>query len=338
MFVIYYIEFGTQIKEKLAFEKKKKKKKDYVQQVGMLFTLIGGAIVAVYIAKFLIFGWRQFLRPKQNLKQYGSWAVVTGGTDGIGKAYANELAKNGLNICIVARNQEKLTAACEEIEQKYQVQTANVKVDLATPTEQDWQTLELFFNSKDVGILINNAGLSYEHAEYLHLMDPERIDNIISINATTLTQLCRLAIGPMQTRKKGCIVNVSSGTGTFLSTCPMVEVYAATKNYVQHLSKSLADAYAGQGIKIQVISPAFVTTKMSKIRRTSLWTPNPQAYARAAVKHIGYESDSYPYWTHAIQAFVLQHVPRPVLAYAVTNMHKDLRRRAYKKKEQKKDS
>eukprot|EP01024_Parvocaulis_polyphysoides_P025503 TRINITY_DN2321_c0_g1_i1.p1 TRINITY_DN2321_c0_g1~~TRINITY_DN2321_c0_g1_i1.p1 ORF type:complete len:321 (+),score=32.54 TRINITY_DN2321_c0_g1_i1:46-963(+) len=304
-----------------------------------MLVLVGKIIVVAVVYRLFIYLYRHFLRPAVNVKKYGSWAVVTGSTDGIGKAFAFELAKLGMNLCLVSRTEEKLTAVCEEIEKKFkgEIQTAHITVDLTKPTQQDWEKLTLFFKSKEVGVLINNAGLSYEHAEYLHLMDPERIQNIISINMTSLTQLCRIAIDSMLPRKKGCVVNVSSGSGTFLSTCPMIEVYAASKLYVWHLSKSLADAYQDQGIKVQVISPSFVATKMSKIRRTSLWTPSPDAYAKAAVKHLGYESDSYPYWTHAFQAFVLQSIPRVILAPIVLSQHKSLRKRAYKKKEQKKD-
>eukprot|EP01026_Neomeris_dumetosa_P041343 TRINITY_DN34256_c0_g2_i3.p1 TRINITY_DN34256_c0_g2~~TRINITY_DN34256_c0_g2_i3.p1 ORF type:complete len:305 (-),score=26.55 TRINITY_DN34256_c0_g2_i3:217-1131(-) len=303
-----------------------------------MLSLIGGLVVGVYFSRFLLFIWRQFVRPPVDLKrQFGSWAVVTGSTDGIGKAYAYELAKRGLNLCLVSRTEEKLTVICEELEQKYSIQTSHITVDLTQPSQQDWEKLALFFTSKDVGLLINNAGLSYDHAEYLHHMEAERIKNIIEINNVSLTQLCRLALGAMEQRKKGCIVNISSGTATFLSTCPLVEVYAASKQYVQHISNSLADSYAAKGIKVQVQSPAFVATKMSKIRRTSLWTPSPEAYVKAAIRHIGYESDAIPYWTHALQGFVLQHVPRVVLAKVIFQMHADLRKRAYKKKEQKKE-
>eukprot|EP01023_Acetabularia_acetabulum_P003116 TRINITY_DN11331_c0_g2_i2.p2 TRINITY_DN11331_c0_g2~~TRINITY_DN11331_c0_g2_i2.p2 ORF type:complete len:305 (-),score=48.65 TRINITY_DN11331_c0_g2_i2:174-1088(-) len=303
-----------------------------------MWQLVAKAIVVAAFFKFFNFLYRHFLRPALELKKFGSWAVVTGSTDGIGKAYAFELAHKGLNICLVSRTQEKLLAVSEEIQnQNPDVQTACITVDLANPTQQDWEKLSLFFKSKDVGILINNAGMSYEHAEYLHIQDQERIENIISINMTTLTKLCRIAIDSMIPRKKGCIVNVSSGSATFLSTCPLVDVYAASKMYVWHLSKSLADSYEDQGIRIQVVSPAFVATKMSKIRRTSIWTPSPEAYAAAAVKHIGQESDSYPYWSHAFQAFVLSSIPRIFLAPIILSQHKDLRKRAYKKKEAKKD-
>jgi 17beta-estradiol 17-dehydrogenase / very-long-chain 3-oxoacyl-CoA reductase len=64
-----------------------------------------------------------------NLKKYGSWACVTGCTDGIGKAYAEALAKRGLNIVLISRTLEKLKEQAKIIEQKYNVKTKVISAD-----------------------------------------------------------------------------------------------------------------------------------------------------------------------------------------------------------------
>ena len=64
-----------------------------------------------------------------NLKKYGSWAIVTGCTDGIGKAYAEALAKKGLNIILISRTLAKLQDQAKVIEEKYKVQTRIIAVD-----------------------------------------------------------------------------------------------------------------------------------------------------------------------------------------------------------------
>ena len=63
--------------------------------------------------------YKYFLRPSKNLKKLGEWAVVTGATDGIGKAYAFKFAKKGLNIVIISRTKAKLDTVKDEIEEKY---------------------------------------------------------------------------------------------------------------------------------------------------------------------------------------------------------------------------
>jgi len=99
--------------------------------------LVGKIIVVAVVYRLFIYLYRHFLRPAVNIKKYGSWAVVTGSTDGIGKAFAFELAKLGMNLCLVSRTEEKLTAVCEEIEKKFkgEIQTAHITVDLTKPTQ-----------------------------------------------------------------------------------------------------------------------------------------------------------------------------------------------------------
>lgn len=66
---------------------------------------------------------------RKGLKKAGEWAIVTGATDGIGKAYANELARDGLNIMLISRNSEKLDAVASQIREAYNVKTKVVQCD-----------------------------------------------------------------------------------------------------------------------------------------------------------------------------------------------------------------
>ena len=64
-----------------------------------------------------------------NLKSYGAWAVVTGCTDGIGKAYVEQFAKRGLNIVLISRTLDKLNAQADELKRKYNIQTLVIAAD-----------------------------------------------------------------------------------------------------------------------------------------------------------------------------------------------------------------
>ncbi|VDP94973.1 unnamed protein product [Echinostoma caproni] len=66
---------------------------------------------------------------RHNLKKAGEWAIVTGATDGIGKAYAQELARDGLNIMLISRNMEKLESVAKEIQDAHNVKTKVVQCD-----------------------------------------------------------------------------------------------------------------------------------------------------------------------------------------------------------------
>ena len=82
---------------------------------------------------------RLLLFPVDRIKRYGGgWAVVTGGSDGIGLEFCNELARDGFNICIVGRNKDKINKVCEKLEKEFKVKTKMVIKDfkncLAKPT------------------------------------------------------------------------------------------------------------------------------------------------------------------------------------------------------------
>ena len=66
---------------------------------------------------------------KMNLKKFGSWAVVTGCTDGIGKAYAELLAKKGMNLVLISRSKDKLDEQAKQLQDKYSIQTKVISAD-----------------------------------------------------------------------------------------------------------------------------------------------------------------------------------------------------------------
>lgn len=92
---------------------------------------IGFICVCSALIKFLKWVWVMFLRtPKNLIKEYGSWAMITGFTDGIGKAMAFELASKGLNLLLVGRNPLKLEATSKEIRDGHDVEVKFVVIDM----------------------------------------------------------------------------------------------------------------------------------------------------------------------------------------------------------------
>ena len=108
--------------------------------------------------KYVFNYWRGILKPI-NLKKYGEWAVVTGGSDGIGKGYALELAKRGLNICIISRTESKLKSVCEEITKKHGCKAEYITFDFNEGDYQDlYKKLQSFTWFEKIGVLVNNVG------------------------------------------------------------------------------------------------------------------------------------------------------------------------------------
>ena len=104
------------------------------------------------------------------------------------------------------------------------------------------------------------------------------------------------------------------------------------------LDLQLAAEYASKGVHIQVQSPLYVTSKLSKIRRPNFSTPTPAGYAAAAVKAIGHDVSTSPYFSHMPQTYILGLLPSFLYNQILLGMHHSIRKRAYKKRDQKKDS
>lgn len=169
-------------------------------------------------------------RPPKNIKKYGSWALVTGSTYGIGKAFAFELAKKGLNLILVGRNPKKLEDVSSEIKSKFsKTQIKNVIFDLTGDLSEGIKKITEAIEGLDVGVLINNAGISYPYARFFHEVDDELLNNLIKVNVEATTKVTQAVLPAMLKRKRGAIVNIGSGAAIVIPSDPLYAVYAATK-------------------------------------------------------------------------------------------------------------
>lgn len=198
------------------------------------WVLLGSAVGTFTVLRFsfflLLWLYTCFLRPYKNLFEYGRWAVVTGPTDGIGKTYAFELARRGLNLVLVGRSPEKLSQVAAAI--KAQVPTADLRtavVDLAGDLATEMGRLESVIRGIEVGILVNNAGVINVDPLYLHEMDETMLGSILKVNLVGMTEVLRTVLPGMLRRGRGTIINVSSGTAVVVPSFPFFSAYAATK-------------------------------------------------------------------------------------------------------------
>jgi len=226
------------------------------------------------------------LTPSKSPKSFGDWAVVTGCTDGIGLAMAEELAKRGMDLVLVSRTQSKLVDLAEALEPKYRIHTKVLAIDYAEATFADWSRLEAALVGLNVGLLVNNCGMSYPRAMYTEETSEALVSDLIKVNCESLTNTTRVVLKAMLPRRKGCIVNLGSGAG-MVHTEPCYSVYAGTKAYVDAFSRSLASECRSRGIRVQCHIPLYVVSKMSRIRKSSLTVPSAKVYAQAAVASLG---------------------------------------------------
>lgn len=241
------------------------------------------------------------LWAKELVQSYGKWAVVTGSTDGIGKSYAKELAKKGMNIVLISRNLEKLQKVAGEIKTQYGVETHVVQADFSSG-RPIYSNISKHLKDKDIGVLVNNVGMAASASLFDGLSEDD-IWAYLNVNMASVLAMTHLVLPEMLRKKKGAIVNVSSMTANF----PMayIQVYAASKAFVTSFSRALQLEFGSSGVSIQCLEPAFVVSNMTRpvedFRTPSLFVPSSDVFAANAVATIGNSKLTTGYWSHGLQ-------------------------------------
>jgi NAD(P)-dependent dehydrogenase (short-subunit alcohol dehydrogenase family) len=195
----------------------------------------------------------------------GKTALVTGGNQGLGKAFALGLAQAGARVAICGRREDaNLAAVAEAGAAGFGLVpiTADITDDRQV-TAMVEQALEVFDGRIDV--LVNNAGVCY-HADSFDVTD-EQWDGVFDLNVRALWKTS-LAVGAhMRDRRSGSIVNIGSMSGLIVNRPQWQPAYNASKAAVHHLTKSLAVEWAPYGIRVNAVAPGYVKTEMAPVDR-----------------------------------------------------------------------
>lgn len=188
----------------------------------------------------------------------GKSVVITGGSDGIGKAAAFAFLKEGACVTICGRSQDKLdTAADEAKELGYEMLCIQADVGAEADCDRLARAAAAAYGSIDVWI--NNAGI----LPRANLLDAsmEEYDRIMNINLRAAFYCSRLAVSYMKERKSGVILNASS----WASILPQANtaIYGISKAGVSSLTRSLAGTVAPYGIRAVAYVPGVIATDMN---------------------------------------------------------------------------
>jgi short-subunit dehydrogenase len=183
-------------------------------------------------------------------------ALITGASSGIGAVYAQRLAALGYDLILVARNEERLRAVADKVQQAYGSKVTIVRADLEQ--RDDLARVEsLLRTDASVSLLVNNAG--FGAVTPMLQSDVDRMEQMIDLNVKALTRLAYAAVPGFVARGKGTVINIAS----IVAIGPEIlnGVYGATKAFVLALTQSMHHELATQGIRVQAVLPGATATE-----------------------------------------------------------------------------
>lgn len=189
--------------------------------------------------------------------------LITGASSGIGEGCARKFAMNGHRLILNGRNQEKLKAVKQELEERYRAEVLLLPFDV-----RDREVAEVALNAlpgdwKEIDVLINNAGLVIG-VDKEHEGNLDEWDVVIDTDVKALLAMTRLVVPGMVERGRGHVINMGSIAGDY--AYPGGSVYCACKAAVKALSDGLRIDLVDTPVRVTNIKPGLVETNFSVVR------------------------------------------------------------------------
>lgn len=213
----------------------------------------------------------------------GKNAIVTGGSRGLGKAFAESLANAGANIIIVDIDRNEQT---EKEIKAYGVSCESFTFDLANFEQYDHLVNNIVNKYQHIDILVNNAGVQRRHPAVD--FPKSDWDLVLNVNLNAVFFMCQAFGRHMIKQGQGKIINIASllaFQGGFT-----IPAYTAAKSAVMGFSKSLSNEWASKGINVNCIAPGYIATEMN-IPLMNDETRNRQIMERIPAGRWGQPSD-----------------------------------------------
>jgi short-subunit dehydrogenase len=258
------------------------------------------------------------------LKKYGPWAVVTGASEGIGAAFAVELASKGLNLVLVARREDRLEAMSRELASKFRIEVRIQPTDLASKSS----ALGLFINTEDldVGLLVAAAGFGTSGPI---LLTNDRVESdLVEVNCAAVLQQCLHYGRRMAAKHRGGIVLFSSVVA--FQGVPFSANYAASKAYIQALAEGMGEELKADGVDVLSVAPGPIASGFAARANMNLGqTMTPEVVARVSIAALGKQRTVRSGWLSKLLGWGLSTAPRflrvQIMGSIMANMTKHQR-------------
>jgi len=241
-------------------------------------------------------------------------ALVTGGTAGIGAAFARALAARGYDLVLVARTASRLEEFGAELRSDGR-QVEVIAADLGVRADVDRVAARLADTERPIDLLVNNAG--YGMKSRLGNPDLAEADDALDVMIRTPLVLSAAVVPGMRERGRGAIINVASVAG-YLS----MGLYSSIKAWLRVYSESLSNELNGTGVTVTALMPGWVHTEFhdrASIRKSSipswLWL-NADALAASCLRDVDRGKPvSTPTIRYRFLSWLLRHLPRATVRW-----------------------
>ncbi|MGB9376822.1 MAG: SDR family oxidoreductase [Mycobacteriales bacterium] len=248
-----------------------------------------------------------------------STALVTGATAGLGAAFCRRLARDRMDLILVARDRERLELAAKELAAEHGIEVETLPADLSTDEGCARVADRLSDEDRPVDVLINNAGIGLGRS-FLKASVEDGL-RLTMLNVLAVQRLTHAALPPMIRRGRGDVVNVSSVAG--FTPGRSDATYSASKAWVTCFSEALHAHTAGTGVRVMALCPGFVHTEfhqraginMSRLPEL-LWTDADDVVREGIHALRRGRAVCVPGWQYKTIVTLARHAPRFVVRRA----------------------
>ncbi len=180
----------------------------------------------------------------KSLDRYGPWALVAGGSDGLGAAFAARIAADGVNLLLAARRPEPLEEMADSLRRQHGVEVRTVAADLCDPA--GISAIAAAGENLEIGLLVCNAGSEARFGDFLDDPDLARTEMVVALNILAPAALIHHFARPMRERGRGGVLLVGSMAG--FAGSPRIAAYAGAKAFVHVFAEGLWEELRPHGI------------------------------------------------------------------------------------------
>ncbi|OAA61364.1 short chain dehydrogenase/reductase [Cordyceps fumosorosea ARSEF 2679] len=305
--------------------------------VGLLTAVVAVTRALQFVSVYLLPS--RIARYAHSTNGQPPWALVTGASDGIGRGFAAELAKQGFNVVLHGRNRAKLTSVMSLLRERHpdrsfriliadasrvaclncirpaqgQSHTHEPDEAVAAASPTDFDALRTALDGLNLTVLVNNAGGGAVNPTFLSLGESSeaRITGNVSLNALFPLHLTRALLPTLRRNSPSLVLNVSSLADNGL---PLLVSYCASKRFLLTMTEAVVREMKllgrGGDVELLGIRVGKTTNTAYFTEKPSFFTPDSQTMARAALEKAGYgHGVVVGYWAHALQHILIKAMP-----------------------------